>query len=743
MIRKLIGRYFYQLRINPLFYVLLCAFVVFASIDFFYMQKFYVLGKAELHRFFDVFPYLSILFVPAMVSMCRFTGEEYVPVDGLILTIARNLILLMVCVCVMIFTMAVPLCVSLFGKVEWSCYFTGILGIFLYFFGAMPFGVYVFSRFRKSGPAFLFCAFILFAFNMIHQIPLYFEMGKLFQWILRGFSFAWHFDSFSKGIVSFSDTLFFILCGLYFCFLTVISLETGRGLSTGYFKSLKRIFVFSSLLLFVLMNVINARIDFSASKKFSLTKQTEIICRDVNEPLTITFYVSRELESLYPQVRDVSDLLEKYSLLSRNIYYVKENPARKGIEKILNDQGIYGQPLRTENSTTITSVYSAVGVEYLGQTKIIPFVIGTSTLEFDVTSRIFSLLNGESRFVQIAIASPMSLENDYSYIVPYLEANGFVVTQSYLPSQKSDENNLVTFDQLPKFPLLMLGYEFLTEEDCQVLEKFVLDGSRAFVASQPYTIDFANQWSVIEDDTSFFERTLFTFGIYFKHSITCDKSNLNIRMDSQEKDASRKSEYIDYPLIPVLENQENAPRGMTLYWPCAMDLDDDIAQMVGMRTKPLLLTSDSSWQLEKSNGRYETNPFELEKIRPDPERFTRSVVACASYMDNEFDGGIPSIIVMGDQYSLCSGLMTDRERQSVDSRALDFVCDSLLVLNGQEKFVSLKNKSYSENSAFYKLSANDMHRYEIISIVFTCIVPAVIILFVSIYFFKKRKAFNK
>ena len=87
--------------------------------------------------------------------------------------------------------------------------------------------------------------------------------------------------------------------------------------------------------------------------------------------------------------------------------------------------------------------------------------------------------------------------------------------------------------------------------------------------------------------------------------------------------------------------------------------------------------------------------------------------------------------------------MTDRERQSVYSRALDFVCDSLLVLNGQEKFVSLKNKSYSENSAFYKMSVNDMRCYEIISIVFTCIVPAVIILFVSIYFFKKRKAFNK
>ncbi len=67
----------------------------------------------------------------------------------------------------------------------------------------------------------------------------------------------------------------------------------------------------------------------------------------------------------------------------------------------------------------------------------------------------------------------------------------------------------------------------------------------------------------------------------------------------------------------------------------------------------------------------------------------------------------------------------------------------LSLLNGQEKFVSLKNKSYSENSAFYKLSVNDMHRYEIISIVFTCIVPAVIILFLNIYFFKKRKAFNK
>lgn len=743
MIRKLIGRYFYQLRINPLFYVLCCAFVVFASIDFFYMQKFYVQGKAELHRFFEIFPYLSILFVPALVSMCRFTGEEYVPVDGLILSLAKNFLLLIVAFFVMVLTMAVPLCVSLFGKVEWPCFFTGFLGIFLYFFGAVPFCVFVFSRFRKSGPSFLLCAFILFAFNMIHEIPLYFEMGKLFQWILRVFSFAWHFDSFSKGIVSFPDMLFFLLCGSFFCFLNVILLETGRGLSTGYFKSLKKVFAFSSFLLFVLMNVINFKFDFSASKKFSLTGQTERICEAVTEPLTITFYVSRELESLYPQVRDVSDLLEKYSLTSGNIYYVKENPARKGIEKILNDQGIYGQPLRTENSTSVTSVYSAVGVEYLGQTKFIPFVIGTSTLEFDVTSRISSLLGGESRFVQIAIASPMSLENDYSYIVPYLEANGFVVTQSYLPSQQSDDNNLVTFDQLPKFPLLMLGYEFLTEEDCQALEKFVLEGSRAFVASQPYTIDFANQWSVIEDDTSFFERTLFTFGIYFKHSITCDKSNLSIRMDSQDKDASRKTEYIDYPLIPVLESQEKASRGMTLYWPCAMDLDDDIAQMVGMRTRPLLFTSDSSWQLEKSNDRYETNPFELQKISLDPEKFSRSVVACASYMDSDFEGGVPSIVVLGDQYSLCSGLMTDKERQSVDSRALDFVCDSLLVLNGQEEFVRLKNKSYSENSTFYKLAMSDMRRYEIMTIVLTCIVPSVIILFAYIYFSRKRKAFNR
>ena len=60
--------------------------------------------------------------------------------------------------------------------------------------------------------------------------------------------------------------------------------------------------------------------------------------------------------------------------------------------------------------------------------------MGTDTLEYDLGGRISALADEKVRIVQVACGNGLSPGEDYSYIIPWLESQGFSVLRTAFPS---------------------------------------------------------------------------------------------------------------------------------------------------------------------------------------------------------------------------------------------------------------------------------------------------------------------
>ena len=66
------------------------------------------------------------------------------------------------------------------------------------------------------------------------------------------------------------------------------------------------------------------RLDLTSDNKFSVSDYSKNLLNEADEVLTITYYRSSVLNSLYPQVKDVNDFLKEYSNNGKIFYKVVE-----------------------------------------------------------------------------------------------------------------------------------------------------------------------------------------------------------------------------------------------------------------------------------------------------------------------------------------------------------------------------------------------------------------------------------
>lgn len=734
-------RYFFNLQTSPLVFAASILFVSYIAVSFFIGSRFFLgSGTTDLHRFFSAFPQALILFLPAAVSAAgKAEGENGFPVRSYVIPLAKILSVFTVCVFCTALTAFVPLCVSFFGDVEIAQAVLGYAGILCYFVSAVPLTVFLSSRICSAGASFVCSVLLLAAVNSMHYLPVYLNIPGFLNSAVRMVSFAWRFDSFSKGILHSRDLLFFMLTGSLFFTLAVFTEERRRGNDSAYFKKSRRLTAVTFILLAMLNERAGFKIDFTASQEFSVSKYSRELLRQAEEPVFISYYASARLKKLYPQAADVRDFLLSYAESSANVFLSFPNPEKEHVAQELIKSGIRGQPMQEPSSPYPVPVYSAIKISYLGQSEVIPFALDTSLLEFNLTRKIQSLIQEKKDAVQIVTAGYLDCENGYSYVQPYLEAMGFLPFQSGLPSRT--DMQLRPFTQFPSVPLILFGSDTLSKDDCDALEQFILNGGKAFLASQPYSVDLHKSWSVSRNESNdLFERMLFTFGIYLKQSLTCDSSSLTLAMSSSPGERKiAQTEYFSYALWPEIPPQLYAPNGMSLFWPCAFDIDSEVAAMEHIKTAPLLFTSSRSWQLEKNDGRFETNPFSVPAV-PEPEAEQGSFAVCASAAKN--GSTVPSLIFCADQYAFSTPLLSYSSNERLDIRSLDFLCSSLLLLNGETELLALKNKSV-RNTALYKLDGENFSQAARKSLLLSLALPALIILSLGFSFRISRRRFNR
>lgn len=202
---------------KPPFYLATLLLTVGGGIQFFLGGLFFEpgLGSTDLNFFFSIIPFLSILAVPALTMGQWEAGgllfDESLPLSEQQLVVGKWFAAFS-CSCLMLLPgIGVPVTVSFFGNLDLAQFFAGYLGMVLFMGTACGLCVFLCSVSPGAMVAYLVSSLALGVFSAIHLLPRYVALPRWLSQLCQSLSFAWHFDSASKGIVDSRDVVFYLV----------------------------------------------------------------------------------------------------------------------------------------------------------------------------------------------------------------------------------------------------------------------------------------------------------------------------------------------------------------------------------------------------------------------------------------------------------------------------------------------------------------------------------------------------
>ena len=708
--------------VDPLFYAASLLLIFFSSFRFFFGAKFFVagLGSSDLRAFFNSVPYISILTVPLLSLRVRpLMLDDSIPISPFRRFLSLNLASFSTFAAPILLMLSLPLCVFRFGFVDFFQCLSGVFGIFLYGFCAVSLCAFLFALFAFSTALpLILSAVILSLVTFAHLLPLYVKTGSALAFLCQAVSFAWHFDSFSKGILDSRNVFYYIIVSLSFIILSARAENARLGKKS---SRLTASLVVSILILLSLScKNLYARLDVTQSQQFSLSSASKRLLSDLEGNLRITYYRSTELKNLYPQTEDVAEFLADYASQNARISLTLE----KADSEKLKALGIQGQQIRHENGTKteFVTVYSVVLLQYLEKSTLIPFVLSTQTLEYDLTQRVQSLIGGKGRKVFLLCGNGRSLEESYLYVEPWLTARGFSVEALNDFTAEEVVKNLTAEDEIAVF-----GTANLPFETASALMEAVEKGTKAFFATSPFHTTIEDEWKISKSAGDPLISFLNGKGFAFENALVEDISCYPLTMESGEG-ATAEYATVNYPLWVVLQNQREARRGATVFWA------SPIALYGG--AEGLLYTTNLAWTqkpAQSDDGNlFLTNPFLIPKSASQSDAETGTHIVAARNKN---------ISLVADQFfvsSLMTGFISGES--SGDFRNYDYLTKELLVLRGEEELAALMEKAAPVTS-LYKIVDEEAFRTartETIAIMFILLPAIVIVLFACVQWKRKR-----
>jgi ABC-2 type transport system permease protein len=212
---------------SPAFYGITVFFLLFCSVWFFYFQQFFTMDSATLRPYFAAFPLVFILVIP-VITMKSWAEERKLGSVELLLTMPFSewdLVLgkffssLAVLTTLLVLTIPLPLSLLSLGDFDGGVIVCEYIGALLLGASATALGLLLSALFKNQGGAFLGSAVVLLAVMLINRLTFSFDLPL---WLAEGINFislAFHFESFSKGLIDSRDLAFFILSTILFLFL--------------------------------------------------------------------------------------------------------------------------------------------------------------------------------------------------------------------------------------------------------------------------------------------------------------------------------------------------------------------------------------------------------------------------------------------------------------------------------------------------------------------------------------------
>lgn len=259
-------------------------------------------------------------------------------------------------------------------------------------------------------------------------------------------------------------------------------------------------------------------------------------------------------------MRDVGFFLQSLALENKNVSFTQLDPARRGEEKlwVLEIQPYQIQSVKN-NRVEFIDTYSAIVLEYLEGSEVIPLALSANSLEFDLALRIDFLLNKTSRKVSVLSGGDLNLERDCRASLQWLNLEGFETVPI-------SDARILAEEEIDS-PLLLYGTKSLSQEDSAAIENFILRGGAALIMTSPYSANVDGDWGITENSGDTFIPVLEKWGAAFDFALAADISNVRASFYSAADAQNPQSEYkyVNYPLWINLLPQEGAPLGLEFF----------------------------------------------------------------------------------------------------------------------------------------------------------------------------------
>jgi len=347
------------------------------------------------------------------------------------------------------------------------------------------------------------------------------------------------------------------------------------------------------------------RIDLTKNRAYTISAVSRNLHLEIPEPVNVTFYISDKLKTITAIPGEIEDTLREYTAYSRGkIRLTVRDPVKAGVASMIEELGL--QPRQIQNieqdQASFSTVYSGITIEYLNKMEILPWVISTETLEYDLTSRIRNLVNDTERLLGVLVGDSFREWNtDFSYLNAILTGAGYRIRQFY-PGEEIPDNLPALF--------VLGGAEELDEWALYRIDRYIQMGGRVLFAVKGIYVD--TYYGSIEARNQYdlgLINMISYYGIAILPELALDHSSNIIQYQSMTSSGGVQYRMSRYPLwISVHPSNGNARHpvsagftGLDLYWASPLEL----YYLPDLETSVLFTSSEEAWSMR--NYLY-TNP---------------------------------------------------------------------------------------------------------------------------------------
>jgi len=387
----------------------------------------------------------------------------------------------------------------------------------------------------------------------------------------------------------------------------------------------------------VLANRFFVRLDLTEDNRFTLSRATKDLLRNLEEPVTITAYFTKKLDPSFDNIRkEFEDLLTEYHSISKGmVVYEIKNPLKdEKTEQEAQQAGVMELQVqvREDDQFKAQKAYLGAVVQMGEESEVIPAIGQTQGMEYSLSTAIKKLSVKEKPVIGI-----MQGHGEPSLQQLQQTINAMEVLDLVEPVYLNDSTELSNYEAVA----IIAPKDSFSQRQLDLLSQFLASGKGIFVAINRVGADQNNQWGI--PITTGLEGWLNQLGIEVGNNYIVDVQCPTLMLQQQQGQyVSIKPVHFYY--IPYIYNFSDHP------------ISSGLEQVVLQFASPVSYTGDSAAVTftplartsEKSGTKSSYSLYEVDKEWTEND-FPLSNLTVAATLEGKIAGNTNArMVIVGD-----------------------------------------------------------------------------------------------